>query len=611
MVPKPKRSSAASGEKLEAQLRAQLVEMAEELATAPALLVGDRVTLRKQVRRDTRYKPVRRDSRADDDEDAMVWVSGSSAALLQGHAGIVVCPSAFDMHAKIPSKVWQFRSSSLRRREECRSSAQAQEILARLIKPPVADSITLKPCSLTSGHTLGKVMRALRARMLVVSTTQNGPKRAGLPPYDEVPVMSGLERLAGYVFPNLVTAYDFNGSSSAELRQKEPDVRWGGVGSTPMERIPETQWFSYWSGGVRTAAKAMLLSAEPLESVVRIADCKGQVTGAIFNKGSRHVFAISVSGGPVTQTEKTALPGLLRGVIADLSTRDLDIKDTYIHWLHFETLDEYLMALQGYGGIDLGGLMDSRAMFGLPGEWIFCERNAEYDLLTDVPGGTLDERRAFLMTVAAPDRDTLVAQMNKAILCESTERVRELLGLAVDNTPLPQRECPPLCVDPNWRMHDGLSMFMFAASRFNLEAMEALLAAGARPHAVDTNGVCALAFAVGRWYDLKKAMELPKVEGAAQRMILTIERCAQAQLGTSYWAHRRALKVGAAVTWTNKTNEASEAGDFAGTIMTHDPHDEDVPFEVEGATSRIRVWFNPAMLRLASAEKSMPVTKQR
>ena len=124
--------------------------------------------------------------------------------------------------------------------------------------------------------------------------------------------------------------------------------------------------------------------------------------GILFHKGSLHLFPVSISGGPITQTEKDALAMLIRGVVADLSTRELDIGQIHIHWLHFESLEDYLKALQGYGGIDLGGAMYSRKKFGLPGEWVDGPRNAEYDLLTDVPGATPEERRAFLLTEAAP-----------------------------------------------------------------------------------------------------------------------------------------------------------------------------------------------------------------
>ena len=72
----------------------------------------------------------------------------------------------------------------------------------------------VKPCSPRCGHALGKLLPMLLARMVVVSTPEFGPG----PGAGEflTPVMSGLERLAGFIFPKLIAAYDFAGSSSAQ-----------------------------------------------------------------------------------------------------------------------------------------------------------------------------------------------------------------------------------------------------------------------------------------------------------------------------------------------------------------------------------------------------------
>ena len=137
-------------------------------------------------------------------------------------------------------------------------------------------------------------------------------------------------------------------------------------------------------------------------------------------------------------------------------------------------------------------------------------------------------------------------------------------------------------------------MFSCAAQNFNLEAMEALLAAGADPCAVRNDGICALAVAVQ--CGATAPTELP---GVAERVEAVIERCAQAQLGTSYAAHVASLTVGARVTWTRKRNAASEAGDFAGTIVAVDDARAGGWTQlVEGASSGTRAWFNPGHLRL-------------
>ena len=59
--------------------------------------------------------------------------------------------------------------------------------------------------------------------------------------------------------------------------------------------------------------------------------------------------------------------------------------------------------------------------------------------------------------------------------------------------PLPKGARPAICADPNTKSTAyGASMFGTAAARFNVEMMEALLAAGTDPCATNTNGDCPL-----------------------------------------------------------------------------------------------------------------------
>ena len=115
-------------------------------------------------------------------------------------------------------------------------------------------------------------------------------------------------------------------------------------GKTAAVTIETTQWFRYWSGRVRSALATVLLTAELTAGKT-----------VIHGNGT-----VSLCGGPITGTEKVTLPGLINGTVADLSTRDLDIDELRIKWLHFESLDDFLKALQGFGGIDFGGAMDQR-----------------------------------------------------------------------------------------------------------------------------------------------------------------------------------------------------------------------------------------------------------
>eukprot|EP01045_Picozoa_sp_COSAG04_P020078 COSAG04_NODE_2018_length_4992_cov_2.675455_1_plen_854_part_00 len=637
--PKPAPSSADSGEELEAALRARLAAMAEELAVAPALLAGDRVTC----------------TTPDDD-------------IPEGAVGIVQGPGDEEghLHVKFPKVEAYFPTAELRLKGERRGAAQVQEILARLAKPPVPALTTLQPCSAPKslqpgdrvtwtdanddipegtvgvvqgpskntpgnvlvkfpqiqgslplnqlwlegsanfGHALGKLLPALGdAKMLIVSTPEHGT-RSGGPPFD-VPVMAGLERLANFLLQQVVPIYDFAGSASkldCETQIPDRDLRKyceellpeGAEPWSEPEIIAATQWMRYWMGCVRGAIKALLLGggANRLQGEVNVYNCLGMGGGVAFVEGSLHLFPVSIAGGSITQAEQEQLTTLIRGVIADLSTRELDLGSIHIHWLHFESLEDYLKALQGYGGIDLGGAMDSRKNFGLPGEWVDGPRNAEYDLLTGVPGATPEERRAFLLTAAAPTQAQLDRRLQKAIVCRSTERVRELLGLDAQDQPLPEGERPAMLPD---RIDE---LFIIAAQGLNLEALKALLAAGADPHALRDDGGCALSMAVDAGGDAREA-----APGAAEEVDEVIDFCARAQLGMTYAEHAASLAVGSAVTWTSKdTNIPDEQ---SGTIV--EIREEDDSFLVQGASSGKEQYFSAAKLRLASAEEGARIAE--
>ena len=48
------------------------------------------------------------------------------------------------------------------------------------------------------------------------------------------------------------------------------------------------------------------------------------------------------------------------------------------------SVEDYLKALQGYGGIDYGGAMQANKKFDLPGRWVDGDYNPEHDLLKGV-----------------------------------------------------------------------------------------------------------------------------------------------------------------------------------------------------------------------------------
>ena len=189
-------------------------------------------------------------------------------------------------------------------------------------------------------------------------------------------------------------------------------------------------------------------------------------------------MVVSLSGGPVTRVEKSLLPRLIAGVVADLSTRELDIGGVEIKWLHFEAVEQLLSAMQGFGGVDPMRMSNSWK-FGEPGQWIAGEaQNMEHDLLATVPGATAAEKRQYLLAERQPTQEQLNARLLNAIRSTSTERVQELLGLKADNTPLTQEERPGPRADPNCRHPDSTPALAFAAQKFLDGSVEAFLAAG-------------------------------------------------------------------------------------------------------------------------------------
>jgi hypothetical protein len=471
--------------------------------------------------------------------------------------------------------------------------------------PPAAD-VELPVCSEAYGHALPKLMRALHATLVVVSTPERGgPPDVASGEYS-VAVMSGLERLQGYLFPDCIGCYDFKGSAAAQdCAAQVPDRDVDPVhGWTQQEVIQTTQWFRYWMGRVRSALSAVALRAEPLAGKVRVHSVGGEGGKAMqVAPRTRTIFAVSISGGAISQTEKQALPGLISGTVADLSTRDLDIGAISIKWLHFEDLDSFLKSLQGYGGIDYGGAMNQRKSFDLPGEWVDGDYNAEHDLLKHIPGATPEARRAFLLSPPAPSQAQLDGQLLNALRAASAPRVRELLGLAADDTPLSVAQRPALCANPNSRHpSNGTGMFTFAAQKFNLAAAQSLLAAGADPRAVNNYGFDALMMAV------QEGLEAPYEAGAAvrERVEATIDLVARAALGVSYAQHVTSLVEGAAVTWMDKHVVEATGGDSAGTVVEVGTIDGNTLLHsgvrVRGASAgKLSEWFEAARFRLQVA----------
>ena len=341
-------------------------------------------------------------------------------------------------------------------------------------------------------------------------------------------------------------------------------------------------------GGVRKTLSTLLLAAAEPSAAQLDWDSidknpNGKPKGTTTPAGTRTVVVVSLSGGPVTRVEKRLLPRLIAGVVADLSTRELDIGGVDIKWLHFEAVEQLLSAMQGFGGVDPNRMANSWK-FGEPGQWIAGEaQNMEHDLLATVPGATAAEKRQYLLADREPTQEQLNARLFNAIRSTSTERVQELLGLGLDMTKMSQENRPGLRADPN--TIQACPALVLAANRFIDGAVEALLAANADPNLlVPSDGATALAIAV------RFAAQAPPGAAAVARTLALLE---WPTLGCPRAEHAAKLSVGAAVTWTNTTHRSFPT-EREGTVVKIW---EDGDIRLEGA-SGAQGEFKPEALRL-------------
>lgn len=330
-------------------------------------------------------------------------------------------------------------------------------------------------CDSSSGHALGKLLRLLSAKAAMVSAPEQCPSTgtSGTNPGDSTQVAPVLEQLVGHLFPGFVPAFA-GASSRKECEQQEPDRSMSAEEWREPASVRNTQMCRYWMGRVRATLTTLVLGARPLQTETWVLGSNGYWFG--LPKSCRIVFAFSMTGGPITQTEFSLLPSQIKGTVADVTTREFKMGHVFICWIHFANLCDLLKALQGYGGIDLFQAMDLQS-FDLPGEWRDGEYNEAYDLLRDVPGATPDDRREYLLRVfaCAP----LEGRLFRAIESRSADAVRDLLA---------QR------ADPNAEIatHNRLTALHLAVDKASLDVVKALLEARADPSKLERRGLTPL-----------------------------------------------------------------------------------------------------------------------
>eukprot|EP01049_Picozoa_sp_SAG25_P012220 SAG25_NODE_1616_length_2665_cov_3.756430_2_plen_469_part_00 len=384
---------------------------------------------------------------------------------------------------------------------------------------------------------LAEVMRLLNARIACISAPElGGPPVAG--PGGEllytVPTMKCLECLANELPEWLIAAYDFAGSASTlDCKAQVPDCTMAPHQWAVEAEIKKTQWFRYWMGGTRKTFSTMLMGARPLSRKVVVGNWA-------CVPGQRFLFVVSIAGGPITQAEKSEILSLMCGAQADLSTREVNVGEIFMYWLHFETVEEFIKALQGYGNIFLHGI-SMRNSFDEPGRWSDGPYSPQHDLLRGVPGDTPEERRQYLLQPLAPSQEAMNQRLGNSIFSKSLERVVELLAIGAD---------------PNATLGDGFTSLQIAVVVFNVPSIEVLLAAGADAKDCGSRGVPPL-FLAQAWG--QKVLDGDGwSEEAKVRVRTIIDLLAQAELGMPWVQYEAKMVVGAAVTFEGTVGKIVE-----------------------------------------------------
>eukprot|EP00928_Gymnodinium_smaydae_P096465 TRINITY_DN8531_c1_g1_i1.p1 TRINITY_DN8531_c1_g1~~TRINITY_DN8531_c1_g1_i1.p1 ORF type:complete len:444 (-),score=73.19 TRINITY_DN8531_c1_g1_i1:1154-2413(-) len=187
------------------------------------------------------------------------------------------------------------------------------------------------------------------AQPVVVSCPEFGLPAKGSNAFG-TPVMVHSELLSKHLLEGYETAFtvavDFAGSSSGK-RCHELEHSRGGGGSN----IADGFWFQYWRGKVKGALTAVTVAAPALkvdEKIVRESQAFNVLGSTNESACCKVVIAVSISGGPISQVERAHVPDVARSALSDLRRRRYDwVHNTYIAWVHFESIEDMLNSMEG------------------------------------------------------------------------------------------------------------------------------------------------------------------------------------------------------------------------------------------------------------------------
>eukprot|EP00928_Gymnodinium_smaydae_P072806 TRINITY_DN5609_c0_g3_i1.p1 TRINITY_DN5609_c0_g3~~TRINITY_DN5609_c0_g3_i1.p1 ORF type:complete len:445 (-),score=15.18 TRINITY_DN5609_c0_g3_i1:182-1516(-) len=232
-------------------------------------------------------------------------------------------------------------------------------------------------------YSLGELIGLSNARIAFISAPATGP-REGYSGYP-VQVMPIVETLVEQLHSLVVAGYDFAGSSSSgDCQNYPPDDKLSDSDWKHPNVIRSTQWCRYWMGRVRATLSSLLMASKGCEYDHCIFG-RGETGVARVQKGTKIIVAISILGGDISQVEYSLIPGLIAGTIADLDSRNFNLGNLRVYWIHFRTIQDVVKAFQGYGRIDVEAYNSCLRLLQEPAVWEDGPRDPRFDLLHFLP----------------------------------------------------------------------------------------------------------------------------------------------------------------------------------------------------------------------------------
>eukprot|EP00928_Gymnodinium_smaydae_P032839 TRINITY_DN23689_c0_g2_i1.p1 TRINITY_DN23689_c0_g2~~TRINITY_DN23689_c0_g2_i1.p1 ORF type:complete len:877 (-),score=92.40 TRINITY_DN23689_c0_g2_i1:244-2796(-) len=249
--------------------------------------------------------------------------------------------------------------------------------------------------------------------------------------------------------------------------------------------IENSFWFSFWRGKVSGALAQTQISSKGVHqpSGQAMREAQGLVTASASGDAAasdpvRVVVAVSIDGGPITQAEKVAIPGVCQSVMADLRRRGFRwASKAHVVWCHFPSVAELVRSVAG-------------------------ERNLTHDheserIAEDLLGNPTSFRCVRTTFGRSPVASLLTCSCEEALVCHGNNSADNLITAVVDGDVetvlfLASDKADVNCTDRT----SGRSALMLAALHGHTEVVQALVKLRVDVLASGCDGETALTYAV-------------------------------------------------------------------------------------------------------------------